>query len=96
MPLPKVLQAAALLLITACTDFPDLDGTTSREALRAPYPVLVPAEDITSRVASGQITPETVASLEARADRLRARASALSDGVVDSETKTRMQSGLTE
>ena len=63
-----------LLAIPACTEFPELDAKVDAAARAAPYPNLIPVEDIRASVAEQQITPSTSSDVNARAARLKARA----------------------
>lgn len=58
----------ALLLLVACTPFPDLSGTISDSARAAPYPVLAPVE------VPPQATDDSGAEIDTRIAALRARA----------------------
>ncbi len=82
-----------LSLLAACADpYPRADLTAMDKA--APYPDLVPAETIRAGVPEVRTTPEAQADLDARAERLRARASALRRPAIDGEARTRMQAGV--
>jgi hypothetical protein len=84
-----------LSLLAACADpYPRTDLSTMDKA--APYPELVPAETIRARVPEVRTTPEAQADLDARAERLRARAAALRRPAIDGETRTRMQAGVSD
>ena len=70
------LLGATILLLTACAEFPELEGTINDEARNAPYPRLINIDNLTSA------TPTTSApvdlqsrinSLETKADSLRSR-----------------------
>lgn len=65
----------ALLLLPACADIPSFGPET--EASRAPYPQLMPIDDVLARGAQVTISAEDTAALEARAAALRARAARL-------------------
>jgi hypothetical protein len=66
-----------LLAIPACTEFPELDAKVDAAARTAPYPDLIPVEEIRARVAAPQIETSTSSDVNARAARLRARAARL-------------------
>ncbi|MBE0452263.1 hypothetical protein [Roseovarius autotrophicus] len=79
-----------LSLLGACADpYPRSDLTESDRA--ATYPALLPVEDVRATVPAPRITPETGSELDARAERLRARAVRLRAPVIDAATHDRMQ-----
>ncbi|RKF16527.1 hypothetical protein D6850_02965 [Roseovarius spongiae] len=82
------------LMLSACTQFPQLDGTVSEEVRRAPYPDLVPLGTLDMRATTGRLTPETGARIEARIARLRARAARLRGTVIDAPARRRMKAGV--
>lgn len=100
MPLPRLFRAvppvvAVLLVLAGCADQPDLESTISDSVRAAPYPDLVPLEPLlaTSGPRRDKIdNPET--DLAARRDRLQQRAQRLSGTVVDTDTRTRMRTGV--
>ncbi|NSX54616.1 hypothetical protein [Parasulfitobacter algicola] len=60
--------------LTACTSFPDLDDTVTERARTSDYPRILPLDQIVEQANDTQITPDTTADLEDRAERLRRRA----------------------
>ncbi|MGK7752022.1 MULTISPECIES: hypothetical protein [unclassified Roseovarius] len=90
--LPALALAFAL---SACTQFPELDGATSRETRNAPYPALLPVEDLRARVAEPRVTDRTAPSLEARVAALRARAARLRGSVIDGASRARLDRKIT-
>lgn len=92
----RVTSAIALVLVglTGCSDFPDLGGAVAPGLERADYPRLVPVEPLLAQVDEVQITPETMAGIEGRVARLKARAARLRGRIVDTGTRERMQSGV--
>lgn len=84
-----------VLVLAACTQFPQLDETIDPATEAADYPELVPLEPI---LADAAVAPErhaeTEAALSARAAALRSRAAQLQSGVVDDETQARMRRGV--
>lgn len=89
------LLCLSLCLGTACTQFPDLDGTITANAEQADYPALVPLETLQAPVVEEDgpnANPE--AALAARSAALRARAARLRGAVVDDSTRTRMSQGV--
>lgn len=90
------MRAACLALcltLTACTQFPDLDGTISPALAEADYPALVPLDPLlASAIPATTDTAQTTQNLESRIASLRARARALQAGaVVDDGTRTRLR-----
>ncbi|MFN3210140.1 MAG: hypothetical protein ACE369_14270 [Roseovarius sp.] len=99
MPNPRRhLRVTALMLtlsLSACTQFPELDRTTSAEARRAAYPDLLPVEDLRARVGAPRTTDQTTGSLEARVAALRARAARLRGAVIDGTSRQRLDQKIT-
>ena len=90
-----IIASAALVgLVTACTDFPELDGTVSPALEKADFPKLVPVESLLAGAEDVQITDQTTAQLAGRVARLRARAARLKRTVVDRGTRARMRVGV--
>lgn len=87
---------AACVLLGACTQFPDLDARLDSAAAKADYPALVPVEPLLAGTEQAQITPQTHTDLTARISALRARAARLRGTVIDSATRTRMASGVSQ
>jgi hypothetical protein len=83
------------LTLSACTQFPDLDQATSDQTRRAPYPELLPVEDLRAQVAAPRVTDQTTQSLEARAAALRARAARLRGTVIDGTSRARLDQKIT-
>ena len=77
--------------LSACSDFPELEDVVDSDAA---YPDLVPIESLTSQTPDPQIKPETAPNLDARVERLRARAGRLKGDVIDDETHARMDAGI--
>ena len=75
LPLPSLLACG--LLAAGCSQFPELDATVRPGIMAAPYPDLVPVETLTAQRGPGRIDADAADTLEARADRLRARAARL-------------------
>lgn len=90
MRLPIALVAC---LLSACTTFPELDAATSAETRTAPYPALAPIEAFAT-AETGRITPDTTASIQARAAALRARAAAMQGPVTDPATRARLAAAI--
>lgn len=83
------------LALSACTQFPELDDATSRETRRAPYPDLLPVEDLRARVAAPRTSEQTTRTLEARVAALRARAARLRGSVIDNTSRARLDRKIT-
>ncbi len=71
MPPARFLLLAALL--AGCAEFPQLDAAISPEARRAPFPTLVPLNEVLDRRGDARLTGAEAGPLKARADRLKAR-----------------------
>lgn len=89
------LVLACMLMLTGCTDFPDLDGHLSEADADLPYPALVPAEEILAGAQDPAIHPDTQIALDARVAALEQRAATLRDAGLDPEARARMQAGVT-
>lgn len=89
------LLISLLAWASACAQIPDLDGALSDAARDAPYPDLLPVEELNARVSAPRITPETASGIEARVASLKARAAQLRGSVIDSPTRERMSIGVT-
>ena len=87
---------ALFLTLTACTQFPTLDGTISGELTETDYPPLVPLEPLlASAVPVGADPVQTTQTLEARISALNARASAMGNrDVMQSDTRRRLRSHI--
>ena len=94
MRLTFFLIPAVFTALSACNEFPELDQTVDSDARDASYPDLVPIDTIQSGIPDQQIEPETQDELDARVDRLKARADRLSGAVIDDATQERMQAGI--
>ncbi|QGY00401.1 hypothetical protein EI983_12540 [Roseovarius faecimaris] len=83
-------------MLAACAEFPELDATLSDAARAAPYPQLLPVEELNARVGEPRIDAEAADGIEARVAALKARAARLRGTVLDSSTRARMQTGINE
>ena len=91
--LAAVLLAAVLL--SGCTQFPELDARTTDPALtRADYPALVPVGPLLDGAEAPRIAEGEAAAMAARVARLKARAARLRATVVDGGTRRRMADGV--
>ena len=84
-----------VLVLSACSSFPELDATVPAHMEQADFPRLVPVEPLLAASEEVQITPETESGLMARANALRARAARLRGPIVDHGTRARMRAGVT-
>ena len=84
------------LVLAACSQFPELEGTISPDLAGTDYPALVPIEQlladsapvVSDPAATSQSLEERVAALRNRARLLQRRA------VVDSATRARLLAGI--
>jgi len=93
--LSRVFALLLTLCLSACSQFPALDENTTAQTRRAPYPDLVPAEDLHAQVAEARVTDQTTLSLEARVAALRARAVRLRGTVIDGTSRRRLDHKIT-
>ena len=94
----RYLHTLALFLtvtLSACTQFPELDQAVSSETRRAPYPDLLPVEDLRATLAASRVTDQTSLSLEVRVANLRARAARLRGSVIDGTSRRRLGQKIT-
>lgn len=92
----RPLLCVALLLVgAACTRVPELDATIPANLRDAPFPELVPLDEFfaTAQLPQDQAS-EIEQSLDARRDRLQARARLLKAPLVDPAERKRMQGGV--
>lgn len=89
-----VIVTTAVLLATACTQFPVIEDRVSEDVRDAPYMDLVPIETLRTGMPEDQLADTDATAVEARVARLRARAARLSGAVVDNQTRTRMSQGV--
>lgn len=87
----------ALITLTAsCTNVPELDATIPGHLRDADYPELVSLDgSLTAKQTPQEQAEEIEQSLGARRNRLQARARKLNTPVVDPQSRTRMQNGVT-
>jgi hypothetical protein len=82
------------LVVTACAEFPEVDAALSRGDPQAGYPDLLPLEALLS-ADDPRISETDDRALLGRAAALRARANALRRPVIDRQTRSRMEDGVT-
>lgn len=93
------MRAAAALLcltLTACTQFPELEGTVAPDVEAADFPALIPLDPLMATTAPVVSDPvQTTQTLQARVAALRARARTLQRrSIVDPATRARLQAAL--
>jgi hypothetical protein len=96
MPLRAAILIAVVSLGSGCTQFPDLDSAVTDTARDAPFPDLLPVEELNARLTEPRITAETASNLDGRVAALKARAAGLRRSVIDSPTRERMSIGVSE
>jgi len=82
------------VLLSACTEFPALDGKTSAAALAASYPKLVPLNELLAPQTEPRLTQAEVDKLLARVARLKRRAAALRRPVFDNSARIKLQTAI--
>ncbi len=103
MAMRPLLAIAAAAVLSGCGSYPQFDAAVSDEARRSAYPALVPVENLrataaarapSDRIATTATGPGAPASptaeIDARAARLKARASGLRGDVIDDADKDRL------
>lgn len=71
----RIMLAAALCLLGACAQFPELDQKTDASVQAMPYPALLPYDQLHAAIAAPP-PPDPAPGLEAAAAVLRQRADA--------------------
>ena len=85
----------AVLSLTACTQFPDLDHTQTAELDAADYPALVPMEPLLASAATpGPDPAQAEDTLNTRLAGLRNRANTMRGSVLTGAEKQRLEAGL--
>lgn len=82
------------LTTTACTQLPLLDAAVSTEARNAPYPDLIPIEQIRGGIPEQLITVDTAPDIRQRVTSLKARAALIRGPVIDTIARTRLESTI--
>lgn len=88
------LALSCVLMLTGCTDFPDMNGRLTEADADQPYPALVPADEILAGTRDPAIQPDTQSRLDARVAALEQRAAGLRATNLDVATRDRMQAGV--
>lgn len=91
---PPALCFALVFTLTACAEPYPVAPDLAAEGADAPYPALVPAEQIAAQVPPATATATPTEAIGSRAARLRARAKRLRGPVIDAETNERMRRGV--
>jgi len=90
----SIVFTLTVALFAGCSDFPKLDGVISPAARKADYPKLLPIDQIIAGAQDGQITEESISTLNNRIGSLRARAARLRRPVINAPTHTRLQAAI--
>ncbi|MEH6521685.1 hypothetical protein [Sulfitobacter sp.] len=86
---------ASLTLIGACTQFPQLDHTTTPDLENSNYPMLVPLGPVLASSQTSGIEPiQATAGIDARVSALKARAARLRGSVLSGAERQRLANGL--
>ncbi|WP_114286988.1 hypothetical protein [Candidatus Halocynthiibacter alkanivorans] len=89
-----LLTISAAIGLSACTQFPELEGSISASARQAPYPTLLP-DALLGTVQPVEDAPDIATSLTGRAANLRARGDILRGApIVDPQDRAAMIAAL--
>ncbi len=91
MAMRHVIILATAGLLAGCGPFPMLEDAVSDDAWNAPYPDLVPVEVLRAATPDTIIQEDTAKNLDARAKRLKSRASGLKKDVISPAEEARLQ-----
>jgi len=83
-----------IAMLSACTEFPEVDTALAKGDPKAEFPALLPFEQLLS-ADDPRLTETDDEALLARAADLKARADALRRPVIDEQTRERMEDGVT-
>jgi hypothetical protein len=84
-----------LLALSACSQFPELDGTIAPDQSNTPFPDLVPLAPLIAQAGVTNTAGATAAAgLSPRLANLRARAARLRGPVIPAPIRTRMLRGV--
>lgn len=75
--MPRLSLLPFLLILTACSQFPEVRAAEERLTSDQSAPNLVPVEDLLALDTAPRATEGSIGAVESRADRLRNRAAAL-------------------
>ncbi|MEO0401784.1 MAG: hypothetical protein AAF214_05365 [Pseudomonadota bacterium] len=92
----RATTLALCLALTACTQFPTLEGTVAPDLKNAEFPELVPLTQLQTAAAPVVSDPAaTTQTLQTRVTALRARAARLQRrAIVDPATRRRLEGGF--
>lgn len=91
-----ILSALVLVLVSACTQVPELDATVPKHLHAAAYPALISLDgSLATHITPQDQSEQIERTLTGRAERLQARAEALKTPIVDGNARTRMKNGVT-
>ncbi len=92
---PSILALAVALLLGGCATFPELDTVVSAEAERAPFPRILPLEDVMAAAQDRSVNAEDAGTTTAaRARALQVRAAILRRPVNNPEDADAIRSSL--
>lgn len=95
---PNLACLICLFVLTACTEFPALEGTIAPAQANAPYPDLVPLAPLIAQANAGSAAQDSAqnaqAALDPRLAALRARAARLRGPVIPPAQAARMRRGV--
>lgn len=83
------------MTLAACAEFPEVDAALASGTPSRDYPALLPFEDLLA-ADTPRLDDTTDDALLARAAALRNRAAAIRGPVIDSQTRRRMEDGVTQ
>ena len=93
--LPFLFALPVLMGLTACAEFPQLDGTIAPEHSGADFPDLIPLAPLVAQASVANSTAITAsADLSPRLANLNARAARLRGPVIPAPVRTRMLRGI--
>ncbi|MEJ6398299.1 hypothetical protein [Yoonia sp. 208BN28-4] len=87
----------ALMCLTACASFPDIDRTVPEVDANTPFPALVPLGPLLAQAetaTTARITPASIAATNGRIAGLQARAGQLRGPVISPATRAEMRRGV--
>lgn len=84
------LFTACLIVLTGCTDFPDVDSRLANSADGVAFPTLVPIETILYSADSPRLSEEDAENLLNRVANLRAKARRLQSTVLTGAERTQL------
>jgi len=89
------LILCCFLAVSACAQFPALDGVVPPDVANAPYPDLVPLAPVVARAATSESNAAFAQEdITSRLAALRARAARLRGPVIGPQTRARMMRGV--